>query len=58
MIHQLEAEEGEYIMKYAKILAKHYIEESNNEQALEAMETVFVKCLDLITPDETILNEN
>lgn len=52
LIHQLEAEDGKYIMKYAKILAKHHMQESNNEQALEAMETVFVKCPDLITLEE------
>ncbi|XP_071560838.1 general transcription factor 3C polypeptide 3-like isoform X1 [Temnothorax nylanderi] len=52
LIHQLEAEDGEYIMKYAKILAKRYMQEDNNEQALEALETIFTKCPDLITLEE------
>lgn len=52
LIHQLEADDGEYILKYAKILAKHYMQENNNEQALEAMETIFVKCPDVITLEE------
>jgi len=52
LIHQLEAEDGEYIMKYAKILAKRYMQEDNNEQALEAIETIFAKCPDLITLEE------
>ncbi|KAL6255748.1 hypothetical protein P5V15_012992 [Pogonomyrmex californicus] len=52
LIHQLETEDGEYIMKYAKILAKRYMQENNNEQALEAIETIFVKCPDLITLEE------
>lgn len=52
LIHHLEAEDGEDIIKYAKILAKHYMQENNNEQALEAMETIFVKCPDFITLEE------
>jgi len=52
LIHQLEAEDGEYIMKYAKILAKRYMQEDNNEQALEAIETIFTKCPNLITLEE------
>lgn len=52
LIHQLEAEDGEYIMKYAKILAKRYMQEDNKEQALEAVETIFTKCPDLITLEE------
>ncbi|XP_018312219.1 general transcription factor 3C polypeptide 3 [Mycetomoellerius zeteki] len=52
LIHQLEAEDGEYIMKYAKMLAKRYMQEDNNEQALEAVETIFAKCPDLITLEE------
>lgn len=52
LIHQLETEDGEYIIKYAKMLAKRYIQENNNEQALDAMETIFTKCPDLITLEE------
>lgn len=52
LIHQLETEDGEYIIKYAKMLAKRYMQENNNEQALEAMETIFAKCPDLITLEE------
>ncbi|XP_036144134.1 uncharacterized protein LOC105834969 isoform X2 [Monomorium pharaonis] len=52
LIHQLETEDGEYIMKYAKILAKRYMQEDNNEQALEAVETIFTKCPALITLEE------
>ncbi|XP_070160553.1 general transcription factor 3C polypeptide 3 isoform X2 [Polyergus mexicanus] len=52
LIHQLESDDGEYILKYAKILAKHHMQENNNEQALEAMETIFVKCSNLITLEE------
>ncbi|EFN71324.1 General transcription factor 3C polypeptide 3 [Camponotus floridanus] len=52
LIHQLEADDGEHILKYAKILAKHYMQENNNTQALEAMETIFVKCPDFITLEE------
>ncbi|KAL0100094.1 hypothetical protein PUN28_019509 [Cardiocondyla obscurior] len=52
LIHQLEPEDGEYIMKYAKILAKLYMQEDNKEQALEAIETIFTKCSHLITLEE------
>lgn len=52
LLNHLGAEEGEDILKYAKILAKHYMQENNNEQALEAMETIFVKCPDFITLEE------
>lgn len=52
LIHQLEAEDGEYIMKYAKILAKRHMQEDNTEQALEAIETIFTKCPALITLEE------
>jgi len=52
LIHQLEADDGEFIVRYAKLLAKCYMEEGNNEQALEAMETIFVKCPRLITLEE------
>lgn len=52
LLHQLEAEDGEYIMRYAKILAKRYMQEDNKEQALEAVETIFAKCPDLITLEE------
>ncbi|XP_025995766.2 general transcription factor 3C polypeptide 3 isoform X1 [Solenopsis invicta] len=52
LIHQLETEDGEYIIKYAKMLTKRYMQEDNNEQALEAVETIFTKCPDLITLEE------
>ncbi|EZA58406.1 hypothetical protein DMN91_006341 [Ooceraea biroi] len=52
LIHQLEAEDGECIVRYAKLLAKCHMEEGNNEQALEAMEVIFVKCPCLITLEE------
>jgi len=52
LIHQLEADDGEFIVRYAKLLAKCYMEEGNNEQALEAMDTIFVKCPRLITLEE------
>lgn len=52
LIHQLESEDGEYIMKYAKILAKRYMQENQNEQALEAMENIFAKCPHLVTLGE------
>ncbi|OAD59331.1 General transcription factor 3C polypeptide 3 [Eufriesea mexicana] len=52
LIHQLEPEDGEHIIKYAKMLAKRYMEENNNEQALEAMENIFSKCPSFITLEE------
>uniref|UniRef100_V9IKB7 General transcription factor 3C polypeptide 3 n=1 Tax=Apis cerana TaxID=7461 RepID=V9IKB7_APICE len=52
LIHQLEPEDGEHIIKYAKMLAKQYMEENNNEQALEAMENIFSKCSNFITLEE------
>ncbi|CAK9814914.1 General transcription factor 3C polypeptide 3 [Anthophora quadrimaculata] len=52
LVHQLESEDGEHIIKYAKMLAKRYMEENNNEQALEAMENIFSKCPDFITLEE------
>lgn len=52
LIHQLDAEDGEHIKMYAKKLAKHYIQENDNEHALEAMEVLFAKCSNLITLEE------
>ncbi|XP_076233596.1 general transcription factor 3C polypeptide 3 [Calliopsis andreniformis] len=52
LLHQLEPENGEQIIKYAKMLAKRYMEENNNEQALEAMENIFSKCPSFITLEE------
>ncbi|XP_076284248.1 general transcription factor 3C polypeptide 3 isoform X1 [Lasioglossum baleicum] len=52
LVHQLEPEDGENVIKYAKMLAKRYMEENNNEQALEAMENIFSKCPSFITLEE------
>lgn len=52
LIHQLEPDDAENIIKYAKMLAKRYMEENNNEQALEAMENIFSKCPSFITLEE------
>lgn len=52
LVHQLEPENGEHIIKYAKMLAKRHMEENNNEQALEAMENIFLKCPSFITLEE------
>ncbi|KAK2580192.1 hypothetical protein KPH14_012456 [Odynerus spinipes] len=52
LLHHLDPEYGEEILKYAKILAKHYMQENNNEQALDAMEHIFAKCPELITLEE------
>ncbi|XP_012163851.1 general transcription factor 3C polypeptide 3 isoform X2 [Bombus terrestris] len=52
LVHQLEPEDGQNIIKYAKMLAKRYMEENNNEQALEAMENIFSKCPSFITLEE------
>ncbi|XP_053984684.1 general transcription factor 3C polypeptide 3 isoform X1 [Hylaeus volcanicus] len=52
LVHQLEPEDGNNIVKYAKMLAKRYMEENNNEQALEAMENIFTKCPTFITLEE------
>ncbi|CAL7949836.1 unnamed protein product [Xylocopa violacea] len=52
LVHQLESDDGEHIIKYAKMLAKRYMEENNNEQALEAMENIFTKCPSFITLEE------
>lgn len=52
LVHQLEPEDGNNIVKYAKMLAKRYMEENNNEQALEAMENIFSKCPTFITLEE------
>ncbi|XP_034177242.2 general transcription factor 3C polypeptide 3 [Osmia lignaria lignaria] len=52
LVHQLEPENGEHIIKYAKMLAKRHMEENNNEQALEAMENIFFKCPSFITLEE------
>ncbi|XP_071569264.1 general transcription factor 3C polypeptide 3-like isoform X1 [Temnothorax nylanderi] len=53
LIHQLQAEDGKSIIKYAKKLAKRYMKKGNNKQALEAVETIFTKC----TPDLITLHE-
>lgn len=52
LLHHLDSENGEEILKYAKILAKRHMQENNNEQALDAMEYIFVKCPELITLEE------
>lgn len=52
LIHQLDANDGESVVRYAKLLAKCHMEEDNNEQALEAMENIFAKCPDLVTLEE------
>ncbi|XP_076638153.1 general transcription factor 3C polypeptide 3 isoform X3 [Colletes latitarsis] len=52
LVHQLEPEDGNNIIKYAKMLAKRYMEENNNEQALDAMENIFSKCPSFITLEE------
>nr|XP_031843348.1 general transcription factor 3C polypeptide 3 [Nomia melanderi] len=52
LVHQLEPEDGENVIKYAKMLAKRFMEENNNEQALEAMENIFSKCPKFITLEE------
>ena len=52
LLHQLGPEDGEHIIKYAKMLAKRYMEENNNEQALDAMENIFSKCPTFITLEE------
>lgn len=52
LLHHLDPECGEEILKYAKILAKRYMQENNNEQALDAMEHIFSKCPELITLEE------
>ncbi|XP_066583838.1 general transcription factor 3C polypeptide 3-like [Prorops nasuta] len=52
LVTQLEPEDGEYIVKCAKMLAKRYMQENNNEQALDAMENIFTKALNLITLEE------
>ncbi|XP_078034927.1 general transcription factor 3C polypeptide 3 isoform X1 [Augochlora pura] len=52
LVCQLEPEDGEHVIKYSKMLAKRYMEENNNEQALEAMENIFTKCPSFITLEE------
>lgn len=52
LLNQLQPENGKLIMKYAKMLAKRYMEENNKEQALEAMENIFSKCPTFITLEE------
>ncbi|KAK1133067.1 hypothetical protein K0M31_014429 [Melipona bicolor] len=52
LVHQLDPEDGQNIIKYAKMLAKRYMEENNSEQALEAMENIFSKCPSFITLEE------
>ncbi|EFN89464.1 General transcription factor 3C polypeptide 3 [Harpegnathos saltator] len=48
LIHHLDAEDGQYIIKYAKILARDYMQENDYEHALEAMEVLFAKCPHLV----------
>ncbi|XP_046751387.1 general transcription factor 3C polypeptide 3 [Diprion similis] len=52
LLHHLGPEDGANILAYAKSLAKHFMQENNNEQALEAMDQLFTKCPDLITLEE------
>ena len=52
LIHQLGPEDGESIIMFAKMLAKRYMQETNYEQALDAMEQIFSKCSDLVTLEE------
>lgn len=52
LIHQLDAESGEHIKKYAKKLAEHCTQNNDNDHALEAMEVLFSKCPGLITLEE------
>lgn len=52
LLNQLGPEDGRHIINYAKVLARKFIQEDNNEQALEAMEHIFAKCPDLVTLEE------
>ncbi|XP_024936016.1 general transcription factor 3C polypeptide 3 isoform X2 [Cephus cinctus] len=52
LLHHLGPEDGENVVKYAKMLAKRLMQENNNEQALEAMGQVFSKCSNLVTLEE------
>lgn len=52
LLHHLGPEDGESIMTNAKILARRLMQENNYEQALEAMDHLFVKCPDLVTLEE------
>ncbi|KAI4490316.1 hypothetical protein M0802_010693 [Mischocyttarus mexicanus] len=52
LLHHLDSEQGQDILKYAKLLAKRHMQENNNEQAFRAMECIFVKCPELITLEE------
>lgn len=52
LLHHLGPEDGENILTYAKLLAKNFMQENNNEQALEAMDHLFAKCPELISLGE------
>ncbi|XP_043485979.1 general transcription factor 3C polypeptide 3-like isoform X1 [Polistes fuscatus] len=52
LLHHLDSDQGQDILKYAKILAKRHMQENNNEQAFQAIECIFVKCPELITLEE------
>ncbi|XP_025602631.2 general transcription factor 3C polypeptide 3 isoform X5 [Athalia rosae] len=52
LLHHLGPEDGESIVANAKTLAKRLILDNNNEQALEAMDHIFVKCPELVTLEE------
>lgn len=52
LLHNLGPEDGETIITHAKILAQRFMLDNNNEQALESMDHLFVKCPDLVTLEE------
>ncbi|XP_015178066.1 PREDICTED: general transcription factor 3C polypeptide 3 [Polistes dominula] len=52
LLHHLDSDQGQDILKYAKLLAKRHMQENNNEQAFQAMDCIFVKCPELITLEE------
>ncbi|XP_012285409.1 general transcription factor 3C polypeptide 3 [Orussus abietinus] len=52
LLHHLTSEDGNHIVKCAKMVAKRCMQDSNNDQALEAMEHIFTKCPELVTLEE------
>ncbi|XP_043277638.1 general transcription factor 3C polypeptide 3 isoform X2 [Venturia canescens] len=52
LLNQLGPEDGQNIVNYSKLLAQKYMQEDNNEQALEAMDHIFTKCPERVTLEE------
>ena len=55
LLHQLGPEDGDNIVKYAKLLAKRCMQENMYEIALDGMDNIFKKCPQFVTLEEVNL---